>query len=281
MTFLDRLRSSEPLVTVELRPPRRDQNDEKSIDSWFAMRSAIRRLAAQDTVVYLTDNAVGAQEEENLHHLITNLDPGVPRERICPFLTTKHPFEYCMLYAARAVEAGFPALTVLGGDRHVGPPRCVPHGYVLRQRIRERFPSLALGGWANPHRDASKQVDLVLGDDFTAEFFLMQVVHYAHLDKIEAFVKEAERRNVELPGIAGVFYYRSANPKTLEILSQFMPVPIEEVTREFESGMSAEEVCARTIKGLREVGMRHVYIANLPTGKAGEKLEKIMDLAKA
>ena len=30
-----------------------------------------------------------------------------------------------------------------------------------------------------------------------------------------------------MPGIFGVFYYRSANPKTLEMLKQFLPVPAE------------------------------------------------------
>ena len=32
---------------------------------------------------------------------------------------------------------------------------------------------------------------------------------------------------VELPGVFGVFYYRSANRKTLDILSRFLPVPVE------------------------------------------------------
>lgn len=267
-------------MTVELRPPRRDQDPEKSMDSWFALSSTVGRLATRDTMVYLTDNAVGSEEEENLYHLMTNLPPDVPRNRMCPFLTTKHPFEYCMLYAQRAVEAGFPALTVLGGDKHVGPPRCVSHAYELRQHIRKRFPSLLLGGWANPHRDPSRQCDFLLEDNFSAEFFLTQVVSHHDVEKVEAFTNEADKRGVPYPGIAGVFYYRSANPKTLKILSQFMPVPVEELSKDFET-MSANEICAKTIRTLRDAGFRHCYVSNLPNAKAVERLDAITELVDA
>lgn len=248
------------------------------MESWFTMNSVIRRLETMDTAVYLTDNAVGAKEEENLHHLIANLAGDVSRERFCPFLTTKHPFEYCMLYAARAAEAGFPALTVLGGDKHVGPPRCVPHGYVLRQHIRERFPTLALGGWANPHRDAEKQAALVGADNFTADFYLTQVVSHHHQGEVAAFLEALDRHRVDLPAVFGVFYYRSASPKTLKILSDFLPVPAEDLTRDFERGDTADAICARTIRTLRELGVRHTYISNLPTSQAAERLEAIQQL---
>ena len=39
-----------------------------------------------------------------------------------------------------------------------------------------------------------------------------------------------------LPGVFGVFFYRSANPRTLEALKGFLPVPAEGLTREFASG---------------------------------------------
>ncbi len=94
--FLDRLRSPDPLLTVELRPPRADQGQDASIDSWLAMHGTVRRLLAADTVLFITDGAVGTREEENLHHLITNLEDDVARDRVCPFLTTKHSLEYCL-----------------------------------------------------------------------------------------------------------------------------------------------------------------------------------------
>jgi hypothetical protein len=278
MSFLERLRSSERFITLELRPPRLDRGSDATIDSWFTVNTAMRRLATMDTATFWTDNAVGAEEEENLQHLITNLEDDVPRDRICPFLTTKHPLEYCTWYAARAVAGGFGALTILGGDKHVGPPRCVPHGYVLRQHIREKYPQLALGGWANPHRDATKQAHLLEADEFTGEFYLTQVVSHHDLDQVRPFVEEVERRVPHLPGVFGVFYYRSANPKTLKILSDFMPVPIEGITRDFESGMSADEICAKTIRSLFELGVTRVYISNLRTSQAAERLEAIRGL---
>jgi hypothetical protein len=81
-----------------------------------------------------------------------------------------------------------------------------------------------------------------------------------------------------MPGVFGVFYYRSANPKTLGILSQFLPVPAEELTRDFESGMSADEVCAKTIRALRRLGVKHTYISNLPASKAADRLAHIARL---
>jgi hypothetical protein len=84
---------------------------------------------------------------------------------------------------------------------------------------------------------------------------------------------------MHLPGMFGVFYYRSANPRTLRTLSGFLPVPIEGLTREFGEGASAEEICARSIRALMEAGVRNFYVSNLPLGKAARTLQQIMDLA--
>ena len=78
-----------------------------------------------DVRVMVTDSAVGAQEENNLRHLVTNLGADVPRGRVVPFLTTKHSIEFCLAYADQVVDYGFPSLVVLGGDKHVGRPRVV------------------------------------------------------------------------------------------------------------------------------------------------------------
>jgi len=76
-----------------------------------------------------------------------------------------------------------------------------------------------------------------------------------------------------------VFYYRSANPRTLEALKGFLPVPAEELTREFEGGDTAEDICARTIRTLAGAGVRHFYISNLPIGRAQSVLTAILDKA--
>jgi hypothetical protein len=82
-----------------------------------------------------------------------------------------------------------------------------------------------------------------------------------------------------LPGMFGVFFYRSANPKTLAALSEFLPVPAEALTRDFAAGATAEEICARSIRALLDVGVRHVYVSNLPIGRAQTALASILDKA--
>ena len=178
------------------------------------------------------------------------------------------------------MEAGCPALTVLGGDKTVGAPRCVPHGYMLRQRLRERFPDLLLGGWANPHRDGAEQAAFLEDPDLTADFYLTQVVSHHDLPAVEAFLDQTRRRGIELPGIFGVFFYRSANAATLARLSDFIPVPTEGITRDFQSGQSAIEICAKTVRALRDLGANKVYISNLHPDLAGHQLAAIDALAR-
>jgi hypothetical protein len=274
---LERLRGPAPLIAVELRPPKADLPASRSMDTWIDMHHAVRRLARHDTVIFLTDNAVGEAEEENLRHLVTNLAEDRQDGALVPFLTCKHSLEYCLMYADRAVSSDLSALTVLGGDRTVGPPRCLPYAYLLRQRIRERHPGLVLGGWANPHADPVEQVDYLFREGYDAEFFLTQVVSHHHLRAVERFLAEAERRGLSLPGVFGVFLYRSGNPTTLEKLAGFFPVPVDGVRADFESGASAEAICARTIQGLAELGIDKVYISNLGVRRPEVRYRKLLE----
>jgi hypothetical protein len=276
--LLERLERPEPLVTVELRPPKSGLGPLEIMDVWIDLNTAIRRLLRGDRFVFVTDNAVGAHEEENLAHLAANLGGEVDLRRVVPFLTTKHTLDYCLMYAARAHSAGVEALTVLGGDRSVGPPRCVPHAYELRTLIRDRVPGLVLGGWANPHADAAAQVDYLTSPAFHAEFFLTQVVSHHSLARVEALLEEMDRRRVAVPGVFGVFCYRSATPGTLGRLGEFFPVPAAELTREFEAGATPEEVCARTIRELRAAGANKVYVSNLGGRDAAARLDRILEL---
>ena len=77
-----------------------------------------------------------------------------------------------------------------------------------------------------------------------------------------------------------MFYYRSANPRTLQALRSFLPVPAEGLTREFGAGDTPEDVCARTIRTLLDVGARHFYISNLPIARAQTVLTSILQKAK-
>jgi hypothetical protein len=277
-SLLQRLREDRPLAAVELRPPRIGLSRADTMEVWIDMYHSIQRLARRDTVIFLTDNAVGLSEEENLAHLTANLAGDVDPSRIVPFLTSKHSVQYCLMHAARASSHGFEALTVLGGDHTAGPPRCVPHARELRALIRKRVPGLDLGGWANPHRDAAEQVDFLLDGRFEAEFYLTQVVSHHSIRAVERFLKEARRRGVPYPGVFGVFLYRSANPATLAKLADFFPVPAAELTREFEAGLTPEEICAKTVRALREVGADKVYLSNLGFQQVETRYRRIVDL---
>lgn len=275
--ILDALAAPGPLVTVELRPPRSDLGLQDGMSAWIDLHHTLGRLTRDELFVFLTDNAVGAAEEENLAHVGANVGDSVDLRRIVPILTCKHTLDYCETFAVRAASDGFDALTVLGGDTSVPPPRCVPHGRDLREILRKRVPRVALGGWANPHRGAMEQVDFVTAPDAFADFALSQIVSHHSLDGVERFLEQMERRGAGVPVVFGVFYFRSANPATLETLSRFFPVPAQELTEEFGRGTSAEEICARTIRELRRVGAEKIYVSNLGSRGAGRKLAKILE----
>ena len=221
MDLLSALGSGASVIAAELRPPRAELAAAEGMDAWIDTYHAVQRLTRQGTFVFLTDSAVGAQEEDNLRHLVTNLGNDVPRERIVPFLTSKHSLEYCLSYAERAHQHGFPALVVLGGDKAVGTPRSVEHAWQLRQLLRERNSALMLGGWANPHADAERQVDYLTAPTFNAEFYLTQVVSHHHAQEVARFIAAAEQRHLQMPGLFGVFFYRSPNARTLDTLKAF------------------------------------------------------------
>lgn len=264
------------VLSVELRPPRAELGAAAGRDAWIDSYHAVRGLVKQDRFVFLTDSAVGSAEEHNLRHLVINLGADVPRDHVVPFLTTKHPLDFCLSYAERAWQAGFGSLVVLGGDRTVGAPRCVAHAWELREKIRQHVPGLSLGGWANPHADTETQLDFLSARDFSGEYFLTQVVSHHDVGAVERLASGVRRRSLDLPGIYGVFYYRSANPKTLATLQKFLPVPAAALTKEFADGATPDEVCARTITALRSAGVEHIYVSNLPAQSARQTLDRVL-----
>ena len=276
--LVEQLHSGAAVIAAELRPPRAELAGTASMDAWIDTYHAVRGLTRNGTFVFLTDSAVGLKEEDNLRHLVINLGSDVPRSHVVPFLTCKHTAEFCLAYADRARHHGFESLVILGGDKHVGPPRCVEHAWQLREMIRAREASLALGGWANPHADPASQVGHLLADRVTAEFFLTQIVSHYSRGAVERFLAEAERRKLALPGMFGVFYYRSANLRTLRTLSEFLPVPVDELRDEFAAGATPEAVCARSIRELTASGVRHIYVSNLPIGRAASTLSRVLEL---
>ena len=267
------------MVAVELRPPRAELEAAAGMDAWIDTYHAIRSLTRHDVRVMVTDSAVGAQEENNLRHLVTNLGDSVGRHQVIPFLTTKHSLDFCLAYADQAVHNGFPSLVVLGGDKHVGRARSLDHAWQLRKLIRARHPALELGGWANPIADPIRQVDFLLHPDVNADFFLTQIVSHHQIDKVGAFLDAGRANGLTMPGVFGVFYYRSANPQTLEMLSRFLPVPVEALKKEFAEGATPIDVCARTIRFLIDAGAKHFYVSNLPARKTAATLNTILERA--
>lgn len=273
--LMEHLRRPGPLVTVELRPPPSDLGPAGGMEAWIDLHHSLRRLTGDDLFVFLTDNAVGDREEENLAHVGGNVGDEVDLRRIVPILTCKHSLDYCLLFADRAASQGFDAMTVLGGDRDVGPPRCVDHANELRGMIRDRVPGISLGGWANPHKSARQQLGFLEAPDAYADFALTQIVSHHSLAAVEDLLEGHARSGLDTPLVFGVFFYRSANPRTLDTLNRFFPVPAEALTRDFESS-DAEAICARTIRELRAVGAEKIYVSNLSNRGAGRRLRRIL-----
>ena len=219
-----------------------------------------------------TDAAVGVKEEESLQHLATNLGPDADLSHVVPFLTCKHTLDYCVLFARRAVSHGIGAITVTGGDANVGAPRCVPRSRDLRAILRARVPEVALGTWVNPYKDPASQVELLMDPAHAADYYLTQVVSHHEMEAVDRFLEEAARRGLALPGLFGVFYYRSGNRSTLERLNRFIPVPVEGLRKEFGQGRTAEDICAMTLGALAERGVDKVYMSNLQPLGAEQRL---------
>jgi len=279
--FLDALHSPGPTLSVELRPPPASLMGEASVDAWIDLNQSVRGLLRDGRFVLFTDDAVGEREEESLQHLTANLGAGADLSGVVPFLTCKHSSEYSTLFARRASAHGLGAITVTGGDWSPTQPRRFERSRDLRRWIRERVPDLPLGSWVNPFRDPVEQVELLLDPEHMADYYLTQVVSHHNLGPISRFLEEGARRGLALPGLVGVFYYRSARATTLSKLAQFIPVPVEGLAAEFSAGAAPDEICARTLSSLSGLGVGRIYLSNLPqrgTAALVRRLERLAGL---
>ena len=279
ISLLETLAGASPTTAIELRPPFIELNAVDGINAWIDTYHAVYGVTSKNRYVFLTDSAIGQREEHSIRHLVTNLGNDAPRERVVPFLTAKHSLDYCLGYADRASENDFRTLVVVGGDNTVGSASCVAHGWQLRELIRKRQPHLELVGWVNPIKDSQQQIEYLTQAVASTDFYLTQVVSHHHLAEIENFLITSERNALNIPGMFGVFYYRSGNQRTLNLLSKFLPVPRTQLIKEFSSGLTAEQICARSIHRLRRIGIKHFYISNLPVDQAPSLLNTILTLA--
>ncbi len=274
--LLSCLKSSESIYTVELRPPPSRLSSSDAMTNWIDLNQSIRTLARADNFIFLTDDAVGSEEEENLAHISSNVGADIPHSRIVPFLTCNHTLEHCLMYVDRLKAEGYEALTVLGGDSSLDVVRCFPHSFLLREQIRLRHPNLTLGGWMNPHREINRQVSYLSSGNFNADYYMTQIVSHHSLDRVEMFLEESVRKGVTIPGVFGVFYYWGATPKMLEKLSEFFPVPVEQLKREFAEGGTPESILARTIEGLKSLGIEKFYLSNLGRRRVKFRLDQVI-----
>jgi hypothetical protein len=143
--------------------------------------------------------------------------------------------------------------------------------------MRQREPRLTLGGWANPYAEAEAQVRYLRDTSFNAEYYLTQIVSHLDTAPVERFLTATRQHGVTRPGVFGVFYYRSANPRTLNALSRFLPVPVERLIKEFGSGATPLDICARTMQAMMDLGVRNFYISNLPLVGATATLNEILE----
>ena len=268
------LNSKRFLLNVEMCPPRMDLPLEQSIEAWIDSNYLMRKVTSLGRFVFMTDGAIGRREEPNLRHVTINLGSEAERSRIIPILTTKHSLQYCLEFAKRSYLLGFTSLVVLGGDKSDDTPRCVEHAYELRRLIRQAVPGMTLGGWASPH-GGRRQVEFLLHPEYSADFYMAQIVSHYQSQSIDEFLNDTVRLGVKIPGIFGVFYYRSPNSNTLALLSKFFPVPIEELKKDFEANQSPDEICALSVHALFRRGLKNVYISNLPTATGAERLSRM------
>jgi len=279
-SFVDSLRGTTPVTAVELRPPAAVLDPARSMEAWIDNHHGVSRLLQDGRFVLFTDDAVGLAEEESLSHLTSNLGADAPLSRILPFLTCKHALRYCELFGRRAAAFGFGGITVTGGDSTVGPPRCLARSRDLRAHLRDDGVRLPLGMWVNLGRDPEQQVRFLLEGQETADYFLTQVVSHHRIEEVDRFLDVLDREKLSIPGMVGIFHYRSANPTTLKRLQAFLPVPEAELTREFGvEGASAHEVTSRTLRALHERGLFHTYVSNLQPRTAARDLRLIETLA--
>jgi 5,10-methylenetetrahydrofolate reductase len=275
MSLLKALRGEKRfLLNVETCPPRMDLPLDKSVEAWIDSNHLMRKITSLKRFLFMTDGSIGRREEPNLRHITVNLGSGTDRSRIIPILTTKHTLDYCLEFAERAYALGFTSLVVLGGDKSDNEPRCVSHAWELRRLIRERVPGLTLGGWASPH-GGRRQVDFILDPDYSADFYMGQIVSHYETKGLMEFLNESAKAGVRIPGIFGVFYYRSANAKTLSLLGQFFPVPADQLKRDFAAGVTSREICARSVHSLIQSGVKNIYVSNLPMATAAQNLSQI------
>ncbi len=200
MRLLDAMRGDTPVIAAELRPPRAELDAAEGMDAWIDTYHAVRSLTRQGIRVFLTDSAVGTQEENNLRHLVTNLGNDVARSHVVPFLTSKHSLEFCAVVRGAGSAA---RLRFAGGARRRQDrrPAALRRTRLGTARRNPSSASRACRSAAGPtrRRTRSRQVDFLVDPNFTGEYYLTQIVSHLESRAGAAFLDESRRREVDHP----------------------------------------------------------------------------------
>ena len=152
------------------------------------------------------------------------------------------------------------------GGRSVRPgrPAAFPHAYQLRRWIRERMPSLDLGGWVNPLRDPAQQVDFLLDPGFEAEFYLTQIVSHHHLEQVEALPRRGPPARRALSGRVRRLHLSERQPEDAGAAGQVLPgAGGGDHSRLRGRAIAGGDLRPHACAALREIGVEKVYVSNL------------------
>ena len=190
----------------------------------------------------------------------------------------KHSLEYCLSYAERAQQSGFPALVVLGGDKASASPRRSSTPGSCGSSFGNAIRRSILGGWANPHArcraagglpDHARVSGGVLSDAGR-----------------EPPPRRNGRRGSSWPPSRRGVRCRECSASSItgarirgrwrrwEGLFRCPPKGCRASSR---PARPPEEICARTIRALLDAGARHFYISNLPIGRAQQVLASVLE----
>src|SRR5207248_11404043 len=102
-----------------------------------------------------------------------------------------------------------------------------------------------------------------------------QIVSNYQTGAKDELLNETVRLDLKNTRIFWVFYYRSANPKTIAMVSMFHAVPDEELKRDFAAKVDPEEISALSVHALLQRGAKNVYVSNLPMPTASRTFSRI------
>ena len=212
MDLLAALRSGASVFAAELRPPRAELAHAEGMDAWIDTYHAVRRLTRQGTFVFLTDSAVGARggrqpaapghESRAATCRASGSCRSSPRSirssTACrtPSARTRAAFRRSWCSAATSRSARRDRSSTRGSCA-----RCCASATARSRsaagRIRMAIPSGRSTFSPTP--------------DFHAEFYLTQIVSHHTSRRSRGSCETADGAASTLPGLFGVFYYRSAN----------------------------------------------------------------------